>query len=648
MPSKDVEEAIIYKVDSNNNGTPDEEETYTLTVKLFYADGTSAGEDHVEKVLQGEQYLYTAPAKDGFVAVPATVSGTMPNKDVEETIVYKVDSNNNGTPDDDECHKLTIKYVYADGSEAAETYAAELKFGTGYDIESPVIAGYAADKTVVTGMMALEDIEITVTYAANKATVTFRYMISAHDEKVVRVKVTLGEAVPASEIPTVEKYHDGDYDVIFVRWSDSVTEPVTSDKEFVAVTERVFVPADYELDRTAERADFKGFNDAEELAEKIMREYDLRDDIVRDLNKLIADGYVDAESDPRTVYGQAHQDEVNAAEKAIRDYIIGLDKDRDGEIDDDFIKKYTVTFMVGDVAGATVTVKKGESAKYPSDASVTLTKGATDELHFIFTGFGDGENFWEGDTVTNVTSDITVNALFEAEAHRGGNADCKHKATCEVCGTQYGNLGDHKFVTVPAQPATCTEKGHNAYEKCTVCGTIRGDAGFTNALGHKVDFEHVYGTGTADDGSYTWKSYKCIRCDYKEVIITIIALDEDGKPVSGAEVKVGDESGTTDENGTFTTKPLGDGEYNVSVDDKNGMLKGEGTLYVNDGNVSGSFTNGSGRLHRYTCGKCLCHRNNIFGKVLRWLCTLFSVLFRKHIKCCPDMEWYGGLIKWLT
>ncbi|MDD6022564.1 MAG: hypothetical protein PUB94_07990, partial [Oscillospiraceae bacterium] len=480
-------------------------------------------------------------------------------------------------------------------------------------------------------------------------TVTFRYNITPSDEKVETVSVILGESVPADKIPSVAAYQDGDYDVKFIGWTPDVTAPVTAETEFRAVTEKVFVPANYDLDRTAERSDFKGFNDAESLADKIIAENDLKENILADLNRLIADGYQDASTDPRTVYGQAHQDAVNAAEKALRDYVIGLDRDNDGKIDDDYIRKYTVTFMVNDVAGASVIVRKGENAKYPSDAPVTLTKAPTADKHYTFVGFNDGNgNFWNSDTITDVTTDITVYAVFEAGAHKGGEATCQHKAVCEVCGVEYGGLGDHKFVTVPAKEATCTEKGHTSYEKCSVCGEIRGDAHFTDALGHSVDFTKAVSTGTSDDGSYTWNTYKCIRCEYKEVVITIIALDENGNPISGAEVEINGENGTTDSDGKYTTKPIGDGSYDIKVNDESGMNKGEGTLVVKNGNVTGSFTDGSGRLYKYTCGHCLCHRNNIFGKILRWLCTLFSVLFRKHIKCCPDMQWYGGLIKWLT
>ena len=51
------------------------------------------------------------------------------------------------------------------------------------------------------------------------------------------------------------------------------------------------------------------------------------------------------------------------------------------------------------------------------------------------------------------------------QAHTGGTADCKNKAKCSVCGTEYGKTGDHKWST---QWDYSDSKGHA--HKCTVCG----------------------------------------------------------------------------------------------------------------------------------------------------------------------------------
>ncbi len=51
------------------------------------------------------------------------------------------------------------------------------------------------------------------------------------------------------------------------------------------------------------------------------------------------------------------------------------------------------------------------------------------------------------------------------QAHTGGTADCKNKAKCSVCGTEYGKTGDHKW---SSDWGYTDSKGHA--HKCTVCG----------------------------------------------------------------------------------------------------------------------------------------------------------------------------------
>ncbi|MGN1195877.1 MAG: hypothetical protein ACI4SB_10375 [Acutalibacteraceae bacterium] len=45
---------------------------------------------------------------------------------------------------------------------------------------------------------------------------------------------------------------------------------------------------------------------------------------------------------------------------------------------------------------------------------------------------------------------------------------------------------------------------------------------------------------------------------------------------------------------------------------------------------------------------CICHRNNIFSKIIRYICTLFTKIFHKKITCCPDMKFWKGELKDLT
>ena len=63
----------------------------------------------------------------------------------------------------------------------------------------------------------------------------------------------------------------------------------------------------------------------------------------------------------------------------------------------------------------------------------------------------------------------------ETENCHGGTATCTHKAVCEVCGGEYGEMAAHSFTAEKAEAqylksaATCTEKAVY-YKSCAVCG----------------------------------------------------------------------------------------------------------------------------------------------------------------------------------
>jgi hypothetical protein len=67
---------------------------------------------------------------------------------------------------------LTIRYIYPDGRQAAETYTATVKTGEGYDVLSPVIEGYKAMILRVKGVMDPgRAMEYTVIYVPEGTTV---------------------------------------------------------------------------------------------------------------------------------------------------------------------------------------------------------------------------------------------------------------------------------------------------------------------------------------------------------------------------------------------------------------------------------------------------------------------------------------------
>ena len=61
-------------------------------------------------------------------------------------------------------YRLTIDYIYADGSRAAESKEFDLAAGEDYRVRSPYIPGYKADRTVVEGVMPDHAVTETVIY----------------------------------------------------------------------------------------------------------------------------------------------------------------------------------------------------------------------------------------------------------------------------------------------------------------------------------------------------------------------------------------------------------------------------------------------------------------------------------------------------
>ena len=78
-------------------------------------------------------------------------------------------------------YTLTINYVYEDGTKAADTHTEQLKKDAKYDVSSPEITGYVADKSKVSGTMPAEDTEVTVTYTKKEPVVSqLTYFIKLH------------------------------------------------------------------------------------------------------------------------------------------------------------------------------------------------------------------------------------------------------------------------------------------------------------------------------------------------------------------------------------------------------------------------------------------------------------------------------------
>lgn len=94
---------------------------------------------------------------------------------------------------------LTIHYVYAEGGTAANDYKASVIFGNPYSVTSPVIDGYTADKTVVSGTMPAENVEVTVIYTKRSdLSYTVHYYWNGTTESVAPDKMVGNQTFNAS------------------------------------------------------------------------------------------------------------------------------------------------------------------------------------------------------------------------------------------------------------------------------------------------------------------------------------------------------------------------------------------------------------------------------------------------------------------
>lgn len=70
------------------NGQQPDTGSHNLTIRYRYQDGTEAASPYRASIAQGSRYDIASPQIDGYVPTQARVSGTMPGRDLEVTVVY--------------------------------------------------------------------------------------------------------------------------------------------------------------------------------------------------------------------------------------------------------------------------------------------------------------------------------------------------------------------------------------------------------------------------------------------------------------------------------------------------------------------------------------------------------------------------------
>ena len=196
-----------------------------------------------------------------------------------------------------------------------------------------------------------------------------------------------------------------------------------------------------------ERADYNNYEAARNNLEGLLNT-DLTDEAKEAIREVleenkIADNLIASE-----------QDAVNTAEDNLKDCF---------EQYKGSLKTYTVIFVV-DGKQTKTTVVSGNSAVAPTDTN----KDRDDTYHYVFTG-------WDNE-FTNITSDLTVTAKFDAVEHvyttHTDKDDTYHTDKCD-CG--YSKDVKHTETSEVTTKATCEADGVKTYT-CSVCQGTRTEA----------------------------------------------------------------------------------------------------------------------------------------------------------------------------
>ena len=131
---------------------------------------------------------------------------------------------------------------------------------------------------------------------------------------------------------------------------------------------------------------------------------------------------------------------------------------------------------------------------------------AADKTLPVFNGQGDAHDHQSNDWKSNESEHwqvCTCGAVFHKAQHSGGTATCTQRATCTVCGAEYGDALGHDFTT------SWTHDDNEHWKQCSRC-----DA--------KDDVSpHTWDSGTITTAPTCTKAgkktYSCTKCDATKI-----------------------------------------------------------------------------------------------------------------------------------
>ncbi len=134
---------------------------FTVTINYVDEDGNQISEPFTGTFAYGTSYNIPSPTISRYQPDRASVSGRV-SGDITEEVVY--------TPAKG---LLTIHYVYADGTKAADSFTRQLASGKPFAVPSPGVPGHTPSYTMVEGEMEDDGLTFTVTYSPNRYSLAF-------------------------------------------------------------------------------------------------------------------------------------------------------------------------------------------------------------------------------------------------------------------------------------------------------------------------------------------------------------------------------------------------------------------------------------------------------------------------------------------
>ena len=235
----------------------------------------------------------------------------------------------------------------------------------------------------------------------------------------------------------------------------------------------------------------------------------------------------------------------------------------------------------------------------------------------------DVDGKWEADG-TNHYHTCYFGTKFDVTAHSGGEATCKDKAICSVCGTAYGevNASNHKGNTYlkDQKEATCYEEGYTGDTYCSDCnvkikdGTVIAKTSHNPASVWTTDATHhwkvceVIGCGNLiDKAEHSGGEATCVA----EAVCTVCGAQYgELDPDNHTHIEVRDTKAATEQEKGYTgdtwcldcNKKVAEGKDIEMLEHKPVLVKAEDATAAKEGNIKHYYCENCGKYYSDEAG----------------------------------------------